>query len=194
MDDFLEQVARRRRQGAYTLLYVFIWVTLIISGFLALMYLMNIIGFDENGIRFDFISLIFAVVFGGITFLLWRRADYCRMEYDYSFTNGTLDISQVLNNKRRRYLTALDMKDVVSCGPAQSPAFRKLLNDKSIKRHNWFLNRDANLYFFYFVKKNVKHLAVVELTDEMVEVIRSKSYLQRGVWTDENGKTSYGVS
>lgn len=194
MDDFLEQVARRRRQGAYTLLYVFIWVTLIISGFLALMYLMNIIGFDENGIRFDFISLIFAVVFGGITFLLWRRADYCRMEYDYSFTNGTLDISQVLNNKRRRYLTALDMKDVVSCGPAQGPAFRKLLNDKSIKRHNWFLNRDAKLYYFYFVKKNVKHLAVVELTDEMVEVIRSKSYLQRGVWTDENGKTSYGVS
>ena len=194
MDDFLEQVARRRRQGMYTLLYVFIWITLIVSGFMALMYLMNIIGYDENGIRFDFISLIFAVVFGGITFLLWRRADYCRMEYDYSFTNGTLDISQVLNNKRRRYLTALEMKDVVSCGPAQGPAFHKLLSDSSIKRHNWFLNRDANLYYFYFVKKNVKHLAVVELTDEMVEVIRSKSYLQRGVWTDADGKTSYGVS
>ena len=63
-----------------------------------------------------------------------------------------------------------------------------------MKKHNWFLNRDAKLYYFYFVKNNVKHLAVVELTDEMVEMIRSKSYLQRGVWTGEDGKTSYGVS
>lgn len=194
MDDFLEQVARRRKQGAYTFLYFLMWITLVLSGLLALMYLTSIIGYDETGIRFSFISLILAVVFGGITFLLWRRADYCRMEYDYSFTNGTLDISQVLNNKRRRYLTALDMKDVVRCGPAKGPAFQKTLNEKDVKRHNWFLNRDANLYYFYFVKKNVKHLAVVELTDEMVDLIRSKSYLQRGVWTDADGKTSYGVS
>ena len=34
----------------------------------------------------------------------------------------------------------------------------------------------------------------MELSDEMIEVIRSKSYLQRGVWTDEDGKSSYGVS
>lgn len=194
MDDFLEQVARRRRQGAYTFLYFIMWMMLVISGIIALMYLMNFIGYDETGVKFDFISLIVAVVFGGFAFLLWRRADYCRMEYDYSFTNGTLDVSQVLNNKRRRYLTALDMKDVVRCGPAQGPAFQRVLNEKDVKRHNWFLNRDANLYYFYFVKKNVKHLAVVELSDEMVELIRSKSYLQRGVWTDADGKTSYGVS
>lgn len=194
MDDFLEQVARRRRQGAYTVIYFLTWVMIVIGGFSAIMYLTNIIQATETGIHFDFISLILALIFGGVTYLLWRRADYCRMEYDYSFTNGTLDISQVLNNKRRRYLTALEMKDVIRCGPAQGPAFMKVLNEKDLKKHNWFLNRDAKLYYFYFVKKNVKHLAVVELTDEMVELIRSKSYLQRGVWTDADGKTSYGVS
>lgn len=194
MDDFLEQVARRRRQGAYTVIYFLTWVMIVIGGFSAIMYLTNIIQATETGIHFNFISLILALIFGGVTYLLWRRADYCRMEYDYSFTNGTLDISQVLNNKRRRYLTALEMKDVIRCGPAQGPAFMKVLNEKDLKKHNWFLNRDAKLYYFYFVKKNVKHLAVVELTDEMVELIRSKSYLQRGVWTDADGKTSYGVS
>lgn len=194
MDDFLEQVARRHRQGAYTFLYFVMWFMIVVFGFYALMNLMQVIGADENGISFNFLSLVFAVVFGGLAFLLWRRADYCRVEYDYSFTNGTLDISQVLNNKRRRYLTALEMKDVVRCGPAQGPGFQKTLNEKDLKKHNWFLNRDAKLYYFYFVKKNVKHLAVVELTDEMVEMIRSKSYLQRGVWVDENGKSSYGVS
>lgn len=196
MDDFLEQVARRRRQGAYTLLYVFLWMVVVVCGMIALMGLTSIIGADESGIRFNFISLIVGVVFGGIAFLAWRRSDYCRVEYDYTFTNGVLDISQVLNNRRRRYLTALNMKDVVRCGPAKGPAFQKTLQESGLKKHNWFLNRDANLYYFYFIKNNVKHLAVVELHQEMIDVIRSKSYLQQGVWVDENGKASfsYGIS
>lgn len=194
MDDFLEQVARRRRQGLFTAAYFLTWIFIVIFGLCAVMNLSTIIGStEEGGIQFNYIQLIIGVVFGGLAFLLWRRADYYRMEYDYTFTNGTLDISQVLNNKRRRYLTALDMKEVVRCGPAQGQAFMKTLNEKDLKKHNWFLNRDANLYYFYFVKKNVKHLAVVELTDEMVELIRSKSYLQRGVWTDESGKMIYGM-
>ena len=76
MDDFLEQVARRRHQGVFTLMYVLMWVVIVISGFSALMYLMSIMGVDAEGnFRFNFIALIFAVVFGGIAFLLWRRAD-----------------------------------------------------------------------------------------------------------------------
>ena len=122
-------------------------------------------------------------------------ADYCRVEYDYTFTNGTLDVSQVLNNKRRRYLTALDMKDVERCGPAAGPGLRQdAATSTALKRHNWFLNRDAKLYYFYFVKNNVKHLAVLELTDDMIAMIRSKSYLQRGVWAADDGKSGYGVS
>lgn len=195
MDDFLEQVARRRRQGLYTLLYFVIWILIVIFGLFAVMNITSFIGVNaEGGLQLRFEALIMGLVAGGITFLLWRRADYCRLEYDYSFTNGTLDISQVLNNKRRRYLTALEMKEVVRCGPAQGQAFQKALNEQGVKKHNWFLNRDANLYYFYFVKKNVKHLCVVELTDEMVGLIRNKKYLQPGVWTGDDGKLGYGVS
>ena len=43
MDDFLEQVARRRHQGVFTLMYVLMWVVIVISGFSALMYLMSIL-------------------------------------------------------------------------------------------------------------------------------------------------------
>ena len=59
--------------------------------------------------------------------------------------------------------------------------------------HNWFVNRDTNLYFFYFQRKGVKHVIVVELTDEMVAMIRSKNYLPREAWYDAEGKQSYGV-
>ena len=196
MDDFLETVARRKHQGAYTVIYFLTWVLIVVFGFYALINFSSIIGSkpDGSGIQFNFQALIVAVIAGGIAFLLWRRSDYCRVEYDYTFTNGVLDVGQVLNNKRRRYLTALDMKDVERCGPAEGQAFAKTLNEQGLKKHNWFLNRDAKLYYFYFVKNNVKHMAVMELTDEMVALIRSKGYLQRGAWTGDEGRLNYGVS
>ncbi|MBQ8087354.1 MAG: hypothetical protein IJ074_10330 [Clostridia bacterium] len=192
MDDFLEQVAVRRHRGAFMFLYVLIWVFIVIFGLIALFSLQTIILPAESGFQFNWIGLVETVVFAGGAFLLWRRSDYCRIEYDYTFTNGVLDVGQVLNNKRRRYLTALEMKNVVRCGPAKGPGFQKTLNEQGLKKHNWFVNRDAPLYYFYFVKNNVKHMAVLELTDEMIEMIRSKSYLQRGVWVDEKGNSSYG--
>ncbi|MBE5807555.1 MAG: cytochrome d ubiquinol oxidase subunit II [Clostridiales bacterium] len=196
MDDFLETVARRHNQGFYTFLYIVAWVFIVLFGLIAVMHLSQILTVREDGLAFSLLALIIAVVFGGLTFLLWRRKDYCHCEYDYTFTNGILDVSQVLNNRRRRYLTALDMKTVTRCGPARGPGFQKTLQEPGIKKHNWFLNRDGQLYYFFFTKNNVRHLAVVELQKEMVDVIHSKKYLQSGVWVDENGKSefTYGIS
>jgi len=198
MDDFLEQVAGRRHQALYTLLYFVMWFFIVVFGLFGVTLFMRTISqTPEGGIQFNFIPMVVGAALAGIAFLLWRRCDYCRVEYEYSFTNGNLDISQVLNNKRRRYLTALEMKEVIKGGPVQSPAFQKVLAEPGIKKHNWFVNRDAKLYFFYFEKHNVKHVAVCELTDEMVALIRSKNtYIQSGVWVDENGKTEfkYGIS
>ena len=182
MDDFLEIVAFRKRQGLFTLLYFVSWFFIIAFAIVAAFGLSNIIRMnpETGGIMFSWQSLLLTVAFGGGAFGLWRLSDSCRVEYDYTFTNGNLDVSRVLNNKRRKYLTALEMKDVIRCGPAAGPAFVKTLNEPGIKRHNWFVNREANLYYFY----------ILELTDEMVAMIRSKNYLPKGVWYDAEGKQS----
>ncbi|MDD6882155.1 MAG: hypothetical protein PUD50_00420 [Eubacteriales bacterium] len=194
MDDFMEQVARRKSQGFYSFLYYFSWIWVVLFGFIALISVSSIIMATESGgIRINWYALIQAVVLGGLAFLIWRRADYLRVEYDYTFTNGNLDVSRVLNNKRRKYLTALQMKDVIRCGPVGTQAFKKTLNEPGLKKHNFFVNRDANLTFFYFQKNGVKHMIVVELHPEMIDMIRSKSsYLGHGVWADENSERLYG--
>lgn len=194
MDDFLEIIAFRRKQGLYTLLYYLCWALLILFALIAAFSLSSVIGMNpETGaVMFSWQSLLLTLVFGGGAFLLWRASDNCRVEYDYTFTNGNLDVSRVLNNKRRKYLTALEMKEVIRCGPAAGPAFNKTLNEPGIKRHNWFVNRDAKLYYFYFQKKGMKHVIIVELTQEMVDMIRSKNYLQRGVWYNEDGNADSG--
>ena len=195
MDDFLEIIAVRRNQGLFTALYYVCWLLIIVFALLAAFFLTNVVGVNpETGsMVFVWQGLVMALLFGGAAFLLWRASDHCRVEYDYTFTNGNLDVSRVLNNKRRKYLTALEMKDVIRCGPAAGPAFAKTLNEPDIKRHNWFVNREANLYYFYFQRKGVKHMIVLELTQEMVDMIRSRNYLPREAWYDAEGKQSYGV-
>ena len=138
MDDFLEIVAARRNQGLFTALYYACWLLIIVFALLAAFFLTNVVGVNpETGsMVFVWQGLVMALIFGGAAFLLWRASDHCRVEYDYTFTNGNLDVSRVLNNKRRKYLTALEMKDVIRCGPAAGPAFAKTLNEPDIKRHN----------------------------------------------------------
>lgn len=196
MDDFLEIIAVRRKQGFYTAMYYACWLLIIVFALTAAFSLSGVVGMDQQSgsVVFVWQNLVLALVFGGLAFLLWRGSDNCRVEYDYTFTNGNLDVSRVLNNKRRRYLTALDMKDVIRCGPAAGPAFARTLNEPGIKRHNWFVNREANLYFFYFKRKEAKHVIVLELTQEMVDMIRSRNYLPRDAWYDADGKQSYGKS
>ena len=197
MDDFLEQTVVRRQKGAYTLLYGVALAFMVVFGIIALLALSNVVGMnpESGGLRFSLPALATALIFGGAAYGLFRLKDECRVEYDYTFTNGCLDICKVLNDRRRRYLCALEMKEVLSCGPASGEAFRKLLNTPGIQRHNWFLNREAKLYYFYFQKKGVKHLAVLELNDEMISVIRSKKYLQPGAWHDADGKSiNAGIS
>ena len=81
-----------------------------------------------------------------------------------------------------RYLMELPLKIVESCGSVNHPSFKRYLSDKTIKKHNWFLNRDNNLVYFFFNKNNVKHLVVLEPSDEMLEMIKSRNYLNFGVW------------
>lgn len=193
MDDFLEQTAVRQKRGAFTALYYLAWVFMVIFGMMAVFSLTSVVGtnYETGGMVFRPQFLIGLVVFGGLAFLLYRAKDECRVEYDYSFTNGSLDISKVMNERRRRYLCALETNEVISCGPAKGPAFEKALKEPDVKVHNWFVNREAKLYYFYFQKKGVKHVIVLELNDAMIAVIRSKKYLQTGVWHDEDGKADY---
>ena len=178
MDNFKEEIVVKRNRTLDQILYGVCWISIVVFGLIALTSFYGIIG----ATGFNWVSLVIAVVFGALAFLLWRNKDKLRTEYEYSFTNGDLDISMVLGNSRRRYLTRLPLKSVEACGLVTDPSFNRYVSMRDVKKHNWFLNRDAKLYYFYFTKNSVKHLIVIEPSDEMVEMIRSRNYLNYGVW------------
>ena len=174
MDHFHEEVVIKRNRVLNDILYMLSNVVMVISAVLAFMMLSSLLG------NFSLFTLVFVLVNGAIAFLLFLYRDRLRTEYEYTFTNGDLDFAKVFNNQKRKTLGTMRVKNVDAFGPVNSEGFRKIINMPDLKRRNWFLNRDANLYYFYYQKENAKNVIVLEPSDELVDMI--KKYLPMGVY------------
>ena len=175
MDHFMEEVVVKRNRAVQSIAHIFASITMIISAIFGFFFLQLLFT------NFSIVLLIVTVVFIGMAALLFLFRDRLKTEYEYTFTNGDLDFAQVYNNQKRKSLGTMRVKNVESFGPVDSEGFRKLINMPGIKRRNWFLNREANLYFFYYQRENSeKHMIVFEPSEEMVDLIRK--YLPRGVY------------
>ena len=65
-------------------------------------------------------------------------------------------------------------------GLVASGSFNRYLNMKDVKRSNWFVNRDAQLFYFFFSKDNQKRMIIIEVSDEMHTLI--KRYAAQGTY------------
>ncbi len=174
MDHFREEIVVKKNRGLDEALYylsVFVMVV---------MALIAVITFQSIFAGFNLFSIIVFVISAGTAVLLFLKRDRLRTEFEYTFTNGEMDFAKVFNNQKRKSLGTMRVKNVESFGPVNSPAFQRYITMPGIKREHWFLNRGAELYYFYFVKDGNKRVIILEPTDELVEMI--KKYLQRGAW------------
>ncbi|NLG24019.1 MAG: hypothetical protein GX558_01580 [Clostridiales bacterium] len=180
-----EETARKRNTALASLSYALSWVALVISGLIALIALSSLTSVLAGGAEGLIPTVITIAVFGGLAYLIWRNKDNLRVEYDYTFTplgagKADLDVAKVMGNSRRKLMTSLSLKSVESAGDVRHASFNRYLTMKDVKKHNWFVNRDAKLSYFYFVKNNVKHMIVLELSDEMIG--RVKPFLGYSIW------------
>ena len=179
-DHFIEEVAVRKRRGLTEALYYLSWVIIVFSVF------MTIIGFNtitlglSTGAGIDAMSVVFTLLVAGIGVYTYLFHDKLRLEYEYTFTNGSLDFAEVYNNKKRKSLGSLNVRNVETFGKVSGSSFSRYVNMNDVKRMNWFLNRDAELYYFYFSKESTRKMIIFEPSEEMVENI--KFYLPHGVY------------
>ena len=176
MDHFLEEVVVKRKNGLNRILYYLSWVIMIFSAIIASMTLGTLTS------AFSWFSVIVIVISAGIAVYTWFFHDKLLTEYEYTFTNGSLDFAEVYNNKKRKSLGSLNVRNVEAFGKVTSSSFQRYLNMPNIKRMNWFLNREAELYYFYFTKDTDKKMIILEPSEEMVENIRK--YLPNGAWRE----------
>ena len=181
MDNFREEGVRKQKDLLDNITYAFaniVWVMLFV---LAVSSMYRIVGTNAQGqIGVDWYSVIIMVVSGGIALLTFLNKDKIKTEYEYTFTNGQMDFAQVYNNKKRKPLGTMNVRNVEACGMVNSGSFRRYISMPDVKRTNWFLNREADLFYFYFKKEDQKRIIIIEPSEEMIAMI--KKYINPGVW------------
>lgn len=172
MDRFLEEVVKKHNRGVDEVMYYFSWALMLgcaVLGFLSLQMMLY---------SFNIGTIVTTVVFVGIAVYLWMTHDKLRTEYEYTFTNGSLDFAMVFNNKKRKSLGSLNVAKVDAFGKVSSGSFRRHTSGNDVKHLRWFLNREAELYYLAFSKEGKKSVIVFEPSEEMVSYI--KHYLPYG--------------
>ena len=182
MDQFLEEVVGMRNKGFQTVAYILVNITWVLMAIVAFFFMntmtqaLSMTGFSRD----FFLALALFLVFGAAAVLIFLRRDRVRTEYEYTFTNGQMDFAQVFNNKKRKNLGTMNVKNVEALGLVASGSFNRYINMPGIKRSNWFVNRDAQLFYFYFSKDQQKRIIIIEASDEMIALI--KRYAAQGAY------------
>ena len=103
MDHFKEEVVISRKRFLNDLMYIFCWMLVVVFGLNAFVML--------QGVMFSFsISvLVMALLSGAAAAVLFFFKDNFKTEYEYSFTNGSLDFAKVLRSARRKELGSMNV-------------------------------------------------------------------------------------
>ena len=174
MDNFKEDIVSSRSTLLPNILYVISWIFVVIFGLYALLMLQVLfVAISASG-------LIITVLSAAAAVLLFLFKDNLKVEYEYTFTNGSLDFAKVMRGARRKELGSMNVANVAACGHVAHDSFHRYLSMKDVEKKNWFLNRDGNLFYFYYVKENKKHMIIIEPSEEMVGMI--VRYVQPGVY------------
>ena len=172
-DQFREEAVTSRNQTFPSIMLGLSWVLLVFSALYGFMWLQNALyAFAQSGVQSGLISLALALVLLGAAVMIFLFKDRLRTDYEYTFTNGILDFAAIFNNKKRKALGSMNLKNIKACGKVASGSFNRYINLPGIKRSNWFVNRDADLFYIYYEKEQEKHIVIMEPSEEMVSLIR----------------------
>ena len=172
MDRFLEEVVTKHKRGLDEVLYYMSWIVMIFCAVIGFAFLQSL------PYGFNVATVIITIIPIAIAIYLWIIHDRFRTEYEYTFTNGSLDFAMVFNNKKRKSLGSLNVAKVDAFGKVSSGSFRRHTSGNNIKHLRWFLNRDSELYYIAFSKDSKKSIIIFEPSEDMVGYI--KHYLPYG--------------
>lgn len=173
-DHFIEEVATKKSKVMSEICYVIANIMWVVMG-IAAVFMLNMLMY-----AFDVMSLIFTLLMAGGAVGIFFLRNHFNTEYEYTFTNGALDFAVIYNNKKRKSLGSLNVANIEAFGPVNSDRFQRYCTMRDVKNSNWFVNRGAELYYFYFTKGSDKKMIVFEPSQELVDAIRL--YIPRGSW------------
>lgn len=119
-----------------------------------------------------FIPAVFFIILG---ILLGKRKNLVYVEYDYTFVTGSIRISKVIANLKRKSLFIFEAKEIEQIGMYGSDAYLRYEKTpgivKKILTSNEIPNENKDFYYIVAVIDSEKHLLVIESTKVFVSNI-----------------------
>ncbi|AEE96877.1 DUF6106 family protein [Mahella australiensis] len=182
MDNFHEEVVMKDKTTMDSLLYVLSYIAMIVFGILALFMLMNILPLLLSGqFAMAIAPAILLVAFGGLAYLAYVTRNKQSTEYEYTFTNGELDVAAVIMNNKRKKLLSANAKEFESIAPVSDDSYKRLANSmKDMKVYKAFRNNDVDrLYYGLFNHDGVRSILLFEPSEELLNMF--KAYIPRNI-------------
>jgi ABC-type multidrug transport system fused ATPase/permease subunit len=171
VDHFKEEVIKRKKRGLFNLLLTLVTILMIAAGIAAALFFAAIQRTLFTS-QFSISNIIMFIFFALILIGLFYIRVNMRLEYEYAFTNGILDVDKVVNNTKRKHLLSVDMRKITIMAPVEDARYAGYDGDKLMKRTYAVINRYSQIYFIVFGEEGKEQMLLLEPSREMVEMMR----------------------
>ena len=131
------------------------------------------------GLSFLFIAILpfafilaWAIIFGNIR-------DKYMVDYDYQFLSGDVNVTKVINEKKRQKGISFKCLELEKVGIYDSKSYKRYINTPSAKliylNANKTPSKDNDFYYVVFTRKETKNVVVLECSKRFVSCIMAFS-------------------
>ncbi|MBQ7340110.1 MAG: hypothetical protein IJW43_04595 [Clostridia bacterium] len=124
---------------------------------------------------FLFFGLIPIIICILIIFFLFRKRDTYLVDYDYQFATGDVNISKVINYKKRKSGVSFRCVELDAIGLYDSERFNKFKSVPSVKTLYMTSNDSPcegnDFYYVFYSRKEEKYLVILECSKRFVSCL-----------------------
>ncbi len=157
MDIFTECMVKKKK-GIIDYLKVALCILVIITALIAMPLVLQV----------KYVSIILFMVCAGIIYLLYNIIISINLEYEYTFTNGAMDVDKIIAARRRKRMTSLNARSIEIMASVHSNEADAYARDKSIKRYYACTSvDDDDTYFVVYSENDKKHMLIFNPNEEI---------------------------
>lgn len=164
MDIFIEEMVERKRTGKDVVAVFGLMILSVIFVYVLLTIVFPLIP--------QFGSILFVLAAGEI-YLAYRFSMSFNVEYEYSLVKNEIDIDKIVNRKKRKRMTTVNIKGLEAFGRCgENPEYKRYVGNAGVKKiYACAKKDDADNYFVVYFENSIKVMTVFSPSGKIVDVI-----------------------
>ncbi len=164
MDIFIEEIVERKRTAKDVAIVFGLMVLSVIFAYLLLVVVFPLVP--------QFGSVLF-VLTASVIYIAYRFSMSFNVEYEYSLVKNEIDIDKIMNKRKRKRLTTVNIKGLEAFGRCNgNHEYKRFSDDISVKKiYACEKVNDENNYFVVYFENSMRVMTVFSPSEKIVEVI-----------------------